>query len=274
MDIIDAHTHVVSADLDRYPITPGIDQEQSWHRDHPIDVEGLLALACASDVSGVALVQAISCHGFDNRYVLDSARVFPGQTIGVGAVRVDDREAPSHIALAVRDHGMHGVRAMATSMDSPIDSAATRLVVRAAADWGIPVVLLAIARQMPTMPSLLKAFPGVTFVLDHCGFVDLHGGPDFPHLADLFALERYENLVCKISSITLQSTPNPAHLWMTMAERFGAHRLLWGSDYPHTHDLGYPGLVDLARRTTEGLNSSARALVLAGTARSIWPAFR
>lgn len=273
MDIIDAHTHVVSTDLARYPIAPGVADEQGWHREHPVDTEGLLARAEAAGVRGVALVQAISCHGFDNRYVLDSARAYPGRAIAVGAVRVDDERAPEHVARDVREHGMHGVRVMAATVDDPIDTDGARRVVRAAADHDIPVVLLAIARQMPSVPSLVRAFPDVTFVLDHCGFVGLTGGPTFPHASELFALAEEPNVVPKVSSITLQSTEHPAALWAALVARFGAARLLWGSDHPHTHEPDYAGLVDLARRTTTLLPEADRRLVLGGTARQVWPAF-
>ena len=146
-------------------------------------------------------------------------------------------------------------------------------VVGAAADCDIAVVVLAIARQMPTVPSLVAAFPHMTFVLDHCGFVDLGGGESFPRADALFALVPFDNVVLKVSSITLQSTEHPHALWQRLVTTFGAHRLLWGTDHPHTHHVAYDGLVDLARRTTTGLSDADRAQVVAGTARRVWPAF-
>ena len=92
-EVIDTHTHVVSSDTVRYPVASEVEGEQGWHRDHPVDTEGLLALADTAGVRGVALVQALSCYGFDSRYVLDSAREHPGRTIAVSSVPVDDADA-------------------------------------------------------------------------------------------------------------------------------------------------------------------------------------
>ena len=39
----------------------------------------------------------------------------------------------------------------------------------------------------------------------------------------------------------------------TCAEAFGAERLLWGSDYPQTHDRSYAALVELGRAACAGL---------------------
>jgi L-fuconolactonase len=273
VDLIDAHTHVLSTDLDRYPIVPGIADEQAWYRDHPVDTDELLAKAETAGVCGVALVQAISCHGYDNRYVLDSARAHPGRAIAVGAVRVDDPAAPTQVARLVRDHGMHGVRVMAPVGSDTIDDERVRRIVRAAAECAIPVVLLAVARQMHSVGALVSAFPGVTFVLDHCGFVDLRGGPDFPNADALFGLSDHENLVCKVSSMTLQSSDDAEGLWLALARRFDAARLLWGTDYPHTHNVSYDRLVVEAVASTRALSDGDRQLVLSGTSRRVWPAF-
>lgn len=276
MDVVDAHTHIVSADVARYPLAPpvpGTEQEQDWHRTHPVDAEAMLSLAAAAGVRGVAFVQSISCHGFDNRYVLDAAAAHHGRAIAVGAVHVDDPDAPALVQRLVADHGMHGVRVMAAGVHEPIDTGAARGVVRAASDTGIPVVLLAIASQLASVPSLVRAFPEVTFVLDHCGFADLTGAPALARAGALLALADSSNVVLKVSSITLQSVPEPASVWPALVSRFGADRLLWGTDHPHTHDRSYAGLVDLARTSTAPLAEPDRALVLAGTARRVWPAF-
>lgn len=267
--IVDTHTHVVSSDLDRYPINPGVADEQGWHRDHPIDTEGLLELGAAHGVSSIALVQAISCHGFDNRYVLDSARANPGRTIAV--VAADPTK--SAMADALRNDvaaGAQGVRVFSVGgTTASLDDPGVRAVAAAAGDLGIPVVLLAIANQLPSVGPLVSAFPSVRFVLDHCGFVDLSQA--FAQAEPLFALADVANLALKVSSITLQSTDQPAQLWTQLVARFGAERLMWGSDFPHTHEPGYGGLVELARSSTAHLSPADRTAILAATAKGLWP---
>jgi predicted TIM-barrel fold metal-dependent hydrolase len=115
--------------------------------------------------------------------------------------------------------------------------------------------------------------PTARFVLDHCGFADLGGDESFDRAGDLFALASSPNFHLKVSSMSLRATAHPEALWSTLAERFGSERLMWGSDYPHTHEPNYGALVELARTTTSGLNERARIDVLAGTARRLWPEF-
>ena len=58
-------------------------------------------------------------------------------------------------------------------------------------------------------------------------------------------------------------------------KHFGARRLLWGSDFPHTQGSAadpYKELVDLAREALAFLSPADREQLLAGTARSLFPA--
>ena len=56
-----------------------------------------------------------------------------------------------------------------------------------------------------------------------------------------------------------------------LAARFGAERLMWGSDYSQTHDHPYPELAEYARRAASRLDPGAREAFLGGTAMRLWP---
>ena len=274
IEVIDTHTHVVSADTVRYPVASEIEGEQGWHREHAVDTEGLLALADAAGVRGVALVQALSCYGFDSRYVLDSARAHPGRAVAIGSVRAGDPDATATLRRDVTEHGARGVRIFAVGgMTAPLDDPGVRTIVATAGDLGIPVVLLIISAGLASVRALVDEFPSVPFVLDHCGFVDLSGDEFFPRAGEVFALADAPNVHLKVSSISLQATEHPEALWATLVARFGSPRLMWGSDFPHTNQPSYAALVELARATTEGLSDDARREVLSGTARRLWPDF-
>jgi len=47
--------------------------------------------------------------------------------------------------------------------------------------------------------------------------------------------------------------------------------LMWGSDYPQTHDRTYAQLVALAQNTAEVLPPQAQADYLGETALKLWP---
>ena len=46
---------------------------------------------------------------------------------------------------------------------------------------------------------------------------------------------------------------NAKHLLTTLANRFGAARLMWGSDYPQVHNRPYSDLVALAHSVASEL---------------------
>lgn len=272
MRIVDAHTHVVSHDLARYPLAPAASADNAWQVERPVDVDELLALAAASGVDALALVQAISAHGYDNRYVLDCAVRLPGRTIAVVAVPPDDPRAADALRAMAASAPVHGVRLFTPAgPQAPLDTADVSAVADAAGGLGIPVVLLALAPQLRSVQRLAARHRDVTFVLDHCGFADLSGGPSFPRADDLFALADAPNVVAKVSSIVLRSTADPDDLWRSVVDRFGADRVVWGTDHPHTDGPGYAPLVQLALDSSSVLTDDERAAVFAGTACRVWP---
>jgi predicted TIM-barrel fold metal-dependent hydrolase len=79
----------------------------------------------------------------------------------------------------------------------------------------------------------------------------------------------------KLTSLVLrqaEAEPGGPEAWLTaLCERFGADRLMWGSDYSQTHDRSYTDLVALARRAAAPLSADDRDRFLAGTALAMWP---
>ena len=53
---------------------------------------------------------------------------------------------------------------------------------------------------------------------------------------------------------------------------FGAERLVWGSDYPQTHDRTYAELVALGEGACAELGDGDRDRIMAGNALRLWPA--
>jgi predicted TIM-barrel fold metal-dependent hydrolase len=52
---------------------------------------------------------------------------------------------------------------------------------------------------------------------------------------------------------------------------FGAERLLWGSDYPQTHDRTYAELAELGRHACSRLAAVDQHRFLAANALRLWP---
>jgi predicted TIM-barrel fold metal-dependent hydrolase len=132
-----------------------------------------------------------------------------------------------------------------------------------------------LARQIPKLGNALRRFPQATVALDHCGFPDLRDGPPFARAQALFDLASFDNLRVKVTSLVLgqveRAGGSPRDFVKYLAERFGAARLMWGSDYSQTHFRDYAGLVRLGHEAASSLQAKDREAFLGGTALEIWP---
>jgi predicted TIM-barrel fold metal-dependent hydrolase len=261
--IVDTHVHVIASDQQRYPLRPS-GFGTKWYAEQPVTAEQFAAAMDGAGVERAVLVQAMGAYSYDNAYVTDAARSRPDRFVSVVIVDPSQPDAGATLRRWVDGGGVRGVRLF--SIGAPIDDAGARVVWDAAADLALPVVVAVLADQLPRVDALLDRYPQVTVALDHCGFADFGG--DAP---DLFDLARHPNLYLKLSSIVLESTPDPRLVVARLVAAFGAGRMMWGSDFPQTHDRSYPELLALARDACATLPDHDRHLVLGGTALHVWP---
>jgi predicted TIM-barrel fold metal-dependent hydrolase len=142
-----------------------------------------------------------------------------------------------------------------------------------AAELDVHVIATVFAHQLEALGRMLQRFPEVRVSLDHCGFPAL-AGPDWSDAGPLFALADEPNLYCKVSTIVLDSAAahgDVASFVSRLVSLFGAERVMWGSDFPQTHDRSYPELVALARRAFDGLTDAQREQCFTATALALWP---
>ena len=80
---IDAHVHVWTTDFDRYPLAAGFSRPQM--RPPNFTPEELLDLARPLSVNRIVLIQMVF-YAFDNSYMLDCMRQYPGVFSGIALV--------------------------------------------------------------------------------------------------------------------------------------------------------------------------------------------
>jgi L-fuconolactonase len=271
--IVDTHVHVVAADKERYPLRPtGISLD--WFREAPVTVEDLLEHMAAAGVDRAVLVQPLSAYGFDNRYVIDSARTYPDRLASV--VIVDTVDDPARRLRAVAHEGVSGVRLFAIGNPTlpRLDDPTALEVWDLAAELGLRVVVAILSDQLTELRGLLERFPDVAVALDHCGFPDVSGGPPYAKAKELFDLATLPNLNLKVSCYLLEQAEamgEPCDLVDHLAATFGADRLLWGSDYSQTHDRPYVDLVELGRTASSRLTRTEQRAFLGENALRLWP---
>jgi L-fuconolactonase len=146
--------------------------------------------------------------------------------------------------------------------------------------------------QLPLLDELAEELPDLVVVLNHLGFcphdmrVDQHGRPAFDDpfpertMTELRRLSRRRNVCVMFSGqYALSATPPPYGdldgVVREIADRYGAGRMLWASDYPWTRDVpGYPTLLTLARQALPDASQAELADIHGGTALRLFPTLR
>ena len=204
------------------------------------------------------LVQAHGAYGSDNSYVLDALQAAPERVVGVVIVDPADPDPAARLRELAAVPGCHGVRLFGIGTEPPtwFDGDAGVALWDTAVDLDLRIVATLLAPDLPRLSTMLARHPDVPVVLDHCGFPDLRGGPSFPGLAPVLALAGHRGLHLKVTSHVLEAAGEHAAAFVErLADAFGAERLVWGSDYPQTHDRTYAELVALGRDACAGLTA-------------------
>ncbi|MCY4036114.1 MAG: amidohydrolase family protein [bacterium] len=251
MFVVDTHAHVISDDVERYPLQvadyPGVE----WVHQAPVAAGELLAEMAATGVDRAVLVQAQGAYGTDNSYIAAARAAYPGK---FGAVAIVDDPAELDGLAAV---GVGGVRFFAVGGAGPLQDEATWAIARR---LGLRVSAATVPEHLAALGDAVAAHPDVVLALDHCGFA-LDSIGDYAGLANLFL---------KVTPHVLDAG-DPAAVLERLAEQFGVNRLMWGSDYSQTHDRPYAELAEQARVACAGLTRDERARFLGGTALALWP---
>ena len=268
--IVDSHTHVVSGDERRYPMqctaTDPADPS-SWPLYARVTAAELAAEMSPCGVDRACLVQGFAAYRFDNRYTIAAAETDPTRFVSVCALDTRNPESPAQLEALARNPRMRGLRLVSgfTEGDEGLGGPGAQRLWDAADALGLVVVAFTLGGQLETFAAAARAHSPHPVVLDHCGFIDVIA--DFERLASLAPLE---NVCLKVSSRVLVQN-DPARIVRRLADHFGAGRLLWGSDYPASHERSYREWVELARASTRELSPDETGRFLGGTALQLWP---
>jgi len=265
--MIDTHTHVIGPDKRRYPLDPR-DLSGEWYLEAPHSAEDLKTRMDAAGVEKAVLVQAVGAYTYDNSYAADSAAASPGRFASACCIDAVAADAVETLHYWASERGMHGVRlfALARGGGSWLADPSTFPLWEEAEHLDLHIIVTIFETQLGELRSVLRHFPRARVSLDHCAF------PDVSDPAPLFEIARESNLFCKVSSVVLESAGSEAPRFVTaLVDRFGADRVMWGSDFCQTHDRPYTELVALAQQSFSGLSSSERERCFVTTPRSVWP---
>ena len=252
----DAHCHVFGPG-DKFPYGP-------TRRYTPADApkEMLFALHAHLGVERTVIVQA-SCHGSDNRAMLDAIADDPKRIRGVAIVDAGFGDAEYK---TLHDGGVRGARFNFVKHlgGQPDMDLFNRTVDRIKA-MGWHIVLHLDASDIVPLSDMIRKLP-LPFVIDHMGRVPGKDGVDQPPLKALLELARLDNCWIKVCGAERISFPPYAEA-VAIARAIVAaapDRVLWGTDFPHpnpTHEADEADLVDLVPQFSPDPLAQRRLLV-------------
>ncbi len=257
---IDAHCHVFGPE-ERFPFSA-----KAKYLPQDATPEMLFALREHLGFARSVIVQA-SCHGSDNRAMIDAIARSNGTARGVAVVDADISDAELQ---SLHEAGVRGVRFNFLKRlvdDAPKDRFLE--IARRIAPLGWHVVVYFEADLLEELVPFLEAIPTI-IVVDHMGRPDVSAGPDGPDMiAFRSLLESHPNIWTKVSCAERLSADGPPFddfvaAVRPLVEAFEG-RVLWGTDWPHPNmqdaipDDG--GLVDLIPRIAVSASSQHKMLV-------------
>jgi L-fuconolactonase len=244
-------------------------------------VEVLLFQMDQNSVDQAVLTQLLG--QFDNSYQQRCMERYPGRFASVAAVDISSENVRQQLR-ELTDAGAVGLRLRPEARSPGSDP---YLIWRAAAECGLVVSCVGTAANFVStaFAELASTFAGLDIIMEHLGG---WARPDCDGAAatrsGIGELARFPNLYLKVPGLgqlvkrDAQLPPGgralslePAAIVLEMIERFGAERMMWGSDFPPAASReGYANTLSWTRELLASTSLRTQELIFGDTARKVF----
>ncbi|HPD93462.1 MAG TPA: amidohydrolase family protein [Pararhodobacter sp.] len=265
---VDAHCHVFGPSA-QFPYAP-----ERKYTPGDAGKDKLFALRDFLGFERNVIVQA-TCHGKDNRAMVDACLAAGDRARGVASV---GKDISRDDLKALHESGVRGVRF--NFVKRLVDATPQEVFIGIAEkiqEFGWSIVVYFEAADLEGLTPFLRKLPGI-IVVDHMGRPDVTKGvdhPDFQRFIDLMA--QNENIWSKVTCperLTAQGAPydDVVPFYQAIVDRFD-DRVLWGTDWPHpnmkSHMPDDGALVDYIPRIAR-TDAQRRKLLIDNPMRLYW----
>ncbi len=263
--IVDTHLHYWP------PQTPDVTYDSGgMELGPPISVEDVIELADSAGVSGIVQVTP-SLMGYDNRYSLEGALRYPDRIRVLGRFDPDAPDVTAQLRAWAQHRVSAGVRlTLFPGGSHPVDWVrAWEGFWKTCQDLGLIVAVFA-PDQAARLAELARRQPNLVLLVDHCALDHKPAAPDEWDL--VLALQKFSNVYLKVSlfpQVSAQPYPfsDAAELMRQVYDRFGADRLIWGSNFPPVLErCSYQQSIDFIRKECGFITTEDVEMILGGTA--------
>lgn len=272
---IDAHSHLWSPDVEQWPLADG--QTRADLKPPSFTPEELLKLAEPEGVGRAVLIQHHTYHGFDNRYLLDCAKRFPGRFVVVGMLD-DTRPQPDAKLKELLPQGMKGLRITPRIRGAKwLEGPGMEALWKCAAETGQAMCCLIDAADLPAVGAMCGKNPQTPVVIDHFARIGVTGTIQDADVAALCEVAKHKRVSVKISAYYALGKKQPPYddllpMIRRVLDAFGVERCMWASDSPYQIEPPntYAASIALIRDRLSGLSADDKNWLLTKTAERVY----
>lgn len=296
--VFDTHAHVLSADLERYPYSTLRGGAKPPVNPVVFTVQDLVRELDAHGVAQACIVQRATLYGYDNRYALDSAAAYPSRFVPIVVLDAQDPQSPAALKALARQQRLGGLRILApqlTEKDTDwLDSEDALNLWQAAADLALPVTVILYRRNneagRAALLGIARRFHDLPILIDHVGvphastpetkYAAAQGidyvippPPDFGIHDSVAQFGDLAQVHFKVTDINFDRLADrqfaSCDFVRALADRFGAERLLFGSDVGQS-PAPYAEKIERLHASATKLSAHERAEYFGGTAQRLY----
>lgn len=269
---IDSHTHIWTLGA---PPFPHNDEMSTARPEYPGLVEDLIRFMDLNNIDRTVLIQCMY-HGYDNSYMCDALRRFPGRLHGSALIDPLQPGAADTLLRLHQEHGVQGMRLypIIDKDASWLSSEGQNALWETARKLGVPFTWFGRCQQIPLLEPMLARFPEVNVIVDHLGEPDLCKGLD-GDFSLLLAAAKHANLYIKATRIDgISKTPWPhldVHPYVkAVYEAFGPERMLGCTGFPENPQRGEAVGFRVIEEEMDFLSAEDQAWLLGKTADALY----
>jgi predicted TIM-barrel fold metal-dependent hydrolase len=272
---IDAHSHIWTPDLDRYPLAESFSREDM--QPPSFTAEELLATCRPQGVGRVNLIQ-MSYYGFDNSYMLDMITAYPDRFVGTAIIDPAGADPASAMAELLPKRVV-AFRIQPQFLGLPIerwlDHPGYEAMFSQASTSGQVISCLIDTDALPEIDRMCRRHPEAPVIIDHLARIGVDGQIRDADVTALCALSAHPKVFIKIGAFYALSPKGPPYLDLgpmiqKVLDAYGPSRCMWESDCPfQVVDHTYADSISLIRDRLDFLSDSDRQHLLVGTAESL-----
>ena len=274
MNYIDAHSHVWTPDTEHYPLAAGFFRANM--QPPSFTAEELMAHAKPTGVNRVVLIQ-MSFYGYDNRYMLDCMKRFPGTFSGV-AVIDQNQPDPAAEMIKLKQQGVRGFRIYPKNqmVERWLDGAGLKAMFATGARERLQMCCLIDTNALPALTKMCDAYPDTPVVIDHLCRIGTSGKILPEDVKALCDMAKHKHVTVKASAFYALGKKKPPYLDLgpmikQVYDAFGPQRIMWATDCPfQVVDQTYQQSVDLIEKGLDFLSADDKQWILTKTAEQVF----